>query len=128
MIIAEAIRYRTEECTVQSVLNCITLYSEEWYNIGVNLGLPSNDLEVISQQCHASNPVPHLVELWYRWDPHGISWEKLYLALKKTVEVRLSSTSHQYLPITAEELVPDFSLEMETESVEGIVRACMWYS
>lgn len=138
--ITEAIRCKTEECTVQSVLNCIALYSE-WYDIGINLGLPIAELDKISQQHHDLDPVSHLVELWHRWDPNGLSWEKLYWALKKISEaragrIRASSSSsenaqqhwplcsQQSLPMTPEQLVPDPSIGMEIEPVTGVVKAC----
>lgn len=84
---AENIRCKTEECTVQNALNCVALYSE-WYDIGINLGLPPVELEKIRQQYQRQDLSSHLVELWQRWDTGGLSWEKLYQALKKVVEVR----------------------------------------
>ena len=129
-IILESIRSKTEVCTVQSVLNCIALYSE-WYDIGSNLGLPPVELDKISQQCRGSDPMPHLVELWQRWDPNGLSWEKLYQALKIIAEMRARRGSgpftengrqhrvlhtQQSLPMTPEEPVPMDSTEPVTGS------------
>ena len=73
---------------MQSVLSCIAEYSE-WYDIGCNLGISSVELDKIKQRYHSSDPTPHLVELWNKWDE--LSWEKLYQAVKKTVEGRRGS-------------------------------------
>ena len=72
---------------MQNVLNCIALYSE-WHDIGINLGLPPVELEKMWQQYQHRDLSSHLVELWQRWDTDGLSWEKLYLALKKVAEAR----------------------------------------
>lgn len=87
MFIAESIRNKTEECTIAECLNCIAEYSE-WDVIGENLGLLGVELDKIAQRAYDSDPMPHLVELWDRSEPDGISWEKLYQALKKIVEMR----------------------------------------
>lgn len=115
----ENIGQKSEDCTMDSVLEAILPYSKWWHDLGKHLDLPHKDLDEILKK---SDPVPHLVELWDRWDTDGISWEKLYQALNKIVSRRESGASimSQAKPGTPEpQPAQDLSVWMKEEPVAG---------
>lgn len=76
-----------EKCSIQGVLNAIMPY-HEWYEIGEYLGLPHGKLDEIRGSYYVADQKANLVELWYREDPCNFGWTKLWLALKRLVEVQ----------------------------------------
>ena len=75
------------------MLNVIADYSE-WTEIGRFL-IPPDRLHML-EEIHAypqSDRKAHMVELWERTDPDGLSWSKLQKALKQMIETKQQRTA-----------------------------------
>ena len=111
-----------EDCSIQNVLNIIALYSE-WYEIGLYLQLPHQDLEFI-QNSYKTSPEDykvHLVELWKRI--YGLTWERLRSALRELVHERhrKGSSSSQVASFSPLVLMPPPLPTMQESGPPGII-------
>ena len=76
------------------MLNVIALYSE-WIEIGRCL-IPPDRLHMLEEIRDAYPPPDHkahMVELWERTDPDGLSWSKFQEALKQMIEAKQQRTA-----------------------------------
>lgn len=87
--------FAVHACTFEDALNYIAPYSDEWLKIGEELVGFENYSELMKIQKNVNNMdhKAYLVELWYRVDIQGLSWDKLIKAVEPVKKRRGSSVT-----------------------------------
>ena len=93
----------SQKVTLQNALNELSAMKNEWYEIGVRLGVPSEDLRSIeTENMRVNDRLINMVDEWLkRIDPIP-SWQQLAEVVEKMHPRKAAEIRAKYVPSTSQ--------------------------